>query len=126
VYHALTSAPPRHLPDAWRNTAALGRIGRGRSARSGPSDEGAQAETAFKVLDRLTGGLLAEAGLPILGDIRYGGPIVLAGCRFARTMLHAFQLAFAHPVTGERLVVEAPYPSDFRDALDCLRRSRLG
>lgn len=51
----------------------------------------------------------ALAGRPILGDRRYGGE---AGDRWPRLALHAARLALTHPVTGARLVVEAPLPED--------------
>jgi len=44
----------------------------------------------------------AEAGFPILGDTLYGGTPA------ARVCLHAAELAFRHPVTGENLVFRAP------------------
>jgi 23S rRNA pseudouridine1911/1915/1917 synthase len=43
-----------------------------------------------------------------------------------RPMLHAFRLAFAHPVTGERVAVESPPPEDFQKALAALRRMPHG
>ena len=39
-----------------------------------------------------------------------------------RPLLHAFRLAFDHPVTGERVAVESPPPEDFRRAIARLRR----
>lgn len=50
---------------------------------------------------------LASSGMPILGDVLYGGP---ASCRM---FLHALSLAFPHPVTGEELCVSAPVPEQF-------------
>jgi 23S rRNA pseudouridine1911/1915/1917 synthase len=62
-------------------------------------------------------------GLPILGDPVYGRPV--HGRPLARRpMLHAFRLAFAHPVTGERIAAESPPPEDFQKALAALRRRR--
>jgi 23S rRNA pseudouridine1911/1915/1917 synthase len=37
-------------------------------------------------------------------------------------MLHAFRLAFSHPITGQRVAVESPLPDDFQKALAALRR----
>lgn len=45
---------------------------------------------------------------PLCGDTLYGGSTA-----FPRTMLHAHSLAFSHPLSGERLVIEAPLPEDF-------------
>lgn len=47
---------------------------------------------------------LAAIGHPILGDRLYGGPPA------ARLLLHAAQIAFAHPITGEPHRFESPSP----------------
>lgn len=49
---------------------------------------------------------LAHAGLPIVGDPKYGVPA--RGVR--RPLLHARALRFAHPLGGERVEVVAPPP----------------
>lgn len=46
----------------------------------------------------------AELGTPILGDVLYGGT------KADRVYLHAGELEFDHPVTGERLRFEDPAP----------------
>ena len=53
---------------------------------------------------------LAAIDLPVLGDATYGRPDALG---VARPMLHAAELAFDHPVTGERVAVASPLPADF-------------
>ena len=57
---------------------------------------------------------LASLGLPIAGDPRYGGALVLAGAPVPRLMLHAAALEFPHPATGVRLRIEASMPEDMR------------
>jgi len=52
---------------------------------------------------------LAGIGHPVVGDRRYGPP----DKKYRLLALHARQLAFAHPVTGEPLVFEAPPPDIF-------------
>jgi 23S rRNA pseudouridine1911/1915/1917 synthase len=42
----------------------------------------------------------------------------------SRNMLHAWTLAFPHPITGARVSVEAPLPDDFERMLGRLRRAR--
>ena len=54
---------------------------------------------------------LSSIGHPVVGDAQYGG--VRAGLRAARPMLHARELAFDHPRTGERCVVTSELPADF-------------
>jgi len=58
---------------------------------------------------------LAHAGHPVLGDDKYGDfelNRALAKRGVKRLFLHANRLAFAHPVTGERLRLEAALPGD--------------
>jgi 23S rRNA pseudouridine1911/1915/1917 synthase len=61
---------------------------------------------------------------PVLGDTLYGGRGMVeeSGVRVARQMLHARRVTFEHPLTGERVQVEAPLPDDFRR---CMRELRL-
>jgi len=80
---------------------------------------------------------LRSKGHPVVADPLYGGaPLKLSelkrGYRFkkseeekpliGRTALHAWQIRFPHPVTGEPLEVTAPLPRDFEVALKYLRR----
>ena len=57
---------------------------------------------------------MASAGHPLVADETYGGAAA-AGLR--RQALHAFRLAFEHPVTGGALAFEAPLPDDIAGAL---------
>ena len=54
---------------------------------------------------------MQDLGHPIIGDGRYGleevNPI-------GRLALHAFKLCFYHPVTGEVMRFETPYPAEFK------------
>jgi 23S rRNA pseudouridine1911/1915/1917 synthase len=59
---------------------------------------------------------LAALGAPLLGDPRYGGARRVGEVAIPRVMLHAARLEILHPVTGVRLVLEAPVPDDFRAA----------
>lgn len=63
---------------------------------------------------------LAHAGAPLLGDPRYGGPRQVLGTGAPRVMLHARRLVIEHPVTRERLALEAPVPEDFLAVLRAL------
>jgi 23S rRNA pseudouridine1911/1915/1917 synthase len=74
---------------------------------------------------------LASNGWPIVGDPGYPaqGPeaqpwlrIEDSGLRrrlraFPRQALHAWRVAFDHPVTGVRVAIESPIPADLRDLL---------
>jgi 23S rRNA pseudouridine1911/1915/1917 synthase len=58
---------------------------------------------------------LAERGQPILGDALYGGAAAVGDTTVPRQMLHAWRLAFRHPVLGREIRIEAPIPGDFFD-----------
>ncbi|MGZ4131987.1 MAG: RluA family pseudouridine synthase [Actinomycetota bacterium] len=101
--------------------------------------EGRAAATGFEVRERLPRAALLEAaprtgrthqirvhlaavGHPILGDRAYGG----AGDEarrigLARPFLHSWRLAFDHPITGERVALEEPLPTDLANALERAR-----
>jgi len=69
---------------------------------------------------------LTGVGTPIVGDPLYGEPrwkglrdeAAAEACRFfPRQALHAWRLGFEHPVTGERMEIEAPVPEDLAGLL---------
>jgi len=100
---------------------------------------GRRAATSFEVRERLERATLLEAaprtgrthqirvhlsavGHPVLGDGRYGGGGDDArALGLARPFLHAWRIAFDHPVTGERLDLEDPLPKDLARALRRVR-----
>jgi 23S rRNA pseudouridine1911/1915/1917 synthase len=57
---------------------------------------------------------LAERNHPVVGDPKYGAKQGPGG----RMGLHAYRLAFTHPVTGERLDFETPLPAPLERMLD--------
>jgi 23S rRNA pseudouridine1911/1915/1917 synthase len=57
---------------------------------------------------------MASIGHPLVGDSLYGGALA-AG--LSRQALHAFRLAFVHPVTQEALEFRSPLPADLIQAL---------
>ena len=76
----------------------------------------------------------AHIGHPLVGDPVYGRASRRAAASleeaarsavecFPRQALHAQQLGFRHPVTGEVLRFKQPPPPDFTELLDTLRRS---
>ena len=58
---------------------------------------------------------LAEMGHPILGDFQYGKQFQCP-YRPLRYLLHADEIRFHHPLTGEFLCLTAPLPDDFKIA----------
>ena len=65
---------------------------------------------------------LAELGHPICGDVKYGP--VLAKVRAPRLALHAIELQFEHPLTGEPLQFEAEWPPELERFWDELPLKR--
>jgi 23S rRNA pseudouridine1911/1915/1917 synthase len=61
---------------------------------------------------------LSAIGHPIVGDGTYGG--ARDAIHLDRPFLHAAQLAFDQPSTGERLEFEDPLPADLAAVLDKL------
>ena len=59
---------------------------------------------------------MAHLGRPLLGDTVYGAKKPVPG--LAGQCLHAAQLTFTHPATGERMTVEAPLPDWFTAILN--------
>ena len=65
---------------------------------------------------------LASIGLPVIGDTPYGrDPTYSRSLGARRPFLHAYRLAFAHPISGEELTFEIPVPPDLAAILDGLR-----
>ena len=60
-------------------------------------------------------------GHPILGDTQYGKRF-RCSLQQKRNLLHAYQIRFVHPSTGDQMKVIAPIPADFKQALDTLKR----
>jgi 23S rRNA pseudouridine1911/1915/1917 synthase len=131
---------------------AIGRHPRHRKQMSVRTRRGRAAVTRFEVVERYPGCSLlrlapetgrthqlrvhlAALGHPIVGDRVYGGrrprvarlpPGVVAaleGC--PRQALHAESLAFAHPVSGDPMVVRASIPPDLARLLASLRQAAL-
>jgi 23S rRNA pseudouridine1911/1915/1917 synthase len=59
---------------------------------------------------------------PCVGDLTYGAdPTLATRLGLTRQWLHAKELGFAHPTTGESVRFASPYPSDLAQALQILR-----
>jgi 23S rRNA pseudouridine1911/1915/1917 synthase len=122
IYLALTSGIP-DLPSGMIDSP----IGRkeGSIIEWTVRQDGKEAVTSYHVLQKFTDYALvalhlltgrthqirvhmADMGHPLLGDDLYGGPCRLIG----RQALHAAQVSFVHPVTGEKLLFTSPVPED--------------
>jgi 23S rRNA pseudouridine1911/1915/1917 synthase len=123
----------RGRPRSWRGRieAPIGRDRHDPTRQSLDTDTPREAVTHFEVerllekhalLDvRLETGRthqirvhLAAIGLPVVGDPIYG----IADEQLKRQFLHAWRLAFPHPVTGDLVEVESPLPPELQAALE--------
>jgi 23S rRNA pseudouridine1911/1915/1917 synthase len=57
---------------------------------------------------------MAHIGHPLLADTVYGGA---KAAGMARQALHAWHLAFAHPITGQPIDLRSALPDDMVQAL---------
>jgi 23S rRNA pseudouridine1911/1915/1917 synthase len=64
---------------------------------------------------------LTGLGCPVVGDKTYGAATNPA----KRLGLHAHRLAFDHPITGERVVVESPLPAELERLIGVARPEAL-
>ncbi|MDE2420449.1 MAG: 23S rRNA pseudouridine(1911/1915/1917) synthase RluD [Gammaproteobacteria bacterium] len=75
---------------------------------------------------------MSYIGFPLVGDATYGGrarlprgitaELVQTLQQFKRQALHARELGLVHPVTGEEMHFEAPWPDDFTHLVKMLRK----
>ncbi|WP_257477255.1 RluA family pseudouridine synthase [Acidipropionibacterium jensenii] len=66
---------------------------------------------------------MAAVGHPCCGDPLYGcDPVLAAELGLDRQWLHASELSFAHPGSGEWMTFTSPLPADLQHALDVVRR----
>jgi len=65
---------------------------------------------------------MAAVRHPCVGDLAYGAdPVLAKRLHLSRQWLHARELGFTHPSTGEQLRVVSPFPADLQTALDRIR-----
>jgi 23S rRNA pseudouridine1911/1915/1917 synthase len=65
---------------------------------------------------------MERLGHPLVGERVYVGAGAAGRAGGVRQMLHAWRLAFSHPLTGELIRVEAPLPDDFERTLRRFRQ----
>ena len=58
---------------------------------------------------------------PLVGDTTYGAdPVLAKSLEMRRPWLHAKELAFDHPISGERISFTSQYPADLTRSLALL------
>jgi 23S rRNA pseudouridine1911/1915/1917 synthase len=115
--------------------APIGRAARHRHRMAVAGAASRQARTHFTVRELLASETFLEArletgrthqirahfaaiGHPLSGDTTYGGADPHG---LGRQFLHAHRLAFAHPVTGDRIELASALPGDLAAALEAAR-----
>jgi 23S rRNA pseudouridine955/2504/2580 synthase len=70
----------------------------------------------------------SHLGFPIAGDDKYGDFELnrrLAKLGLKRMFLHAAKLVFEHPISGERMLIEAPLPAELANFLETLNAQAI-
>jgi 23S rRNA pseudouridine1911/1915/1917 synthase len=136
TYHALVQGHP----DPLRGTidAPIGRDPSG-DGRFAVISEGRPSVTHYDTLEAFRGASLVSVKLetgrthqirvhmsalrhPCVGDLLYGAdPSLAARLGLTRQWLHAVELSFEHPDTGQHVTFSSPYPADLTHSLDLLR-----
>ena len=137
IYHAVVQGHPdplagtidapigRHPSSSWKFAVTVG---------------GKDSVTHYETLEAFRSAALLEVHLetgrthqirvhmaaqrhPCVGDTMYGAdPTISARLGLGRQWLHALELGFRHPRTGEPVRYRTTYPADLQHALDILRQ----
>lgn len=136
IYHAVVQGHPDPL--AGTIDAPIGRHP-GSSWKFAVTSDGKPSVTHYETLEAFRRGALLEVHLetgrthqirvhmaaqrhPCVGDPLYGGdPVLAEKLSLGRQWLHAMELAFDHPSTGERVAFATSYPEDLARSLELLR-----
>ena len=139
VYHAVVYGNIRQ--DAGTIEAPIGRDPRDRKRMAVTPGQGKRACTHWQVLERFgrftllacrleTGRThqirvhMAHIGHPLAGDPVYGPRSVIR--ELQGQCLHAKELGFRHPVTGQEMRFDSPLPAYFTTFLERLRKEHRG
>ena len=135
IYHALVQG---HMdPSEGSIDAPIGRHPK-EDYRFAVFADGKPSVTHFSLIEFLPGATLLKVELetgrthqirvhfsalrhPLVGDLAYGSdPVLAERLELKRPWLHAIQLSFDQPSTGERVTLKSEYPSDLKRALELL------
>ena len=136
VYHAVCQGTPEQ--PAGTIEAAIGRSPQ-HDFKFAVRSDGKHSVTHYETLEALQGATLLKVGLetgrthqirvhmaalhhPLVGDPLYGAdPRLAEQVGLIRQWLHAMELSFVHPATGEEVRFVSQYPADLQSALEALR-----
>lgn len=63
---------------------------------------------------------MSELGMPLIGDVLYGGPIEVKKIKLERFYLHAAELGFIHPRTNQELKFNCDWPETDQKIIETL------
>jgi 23S rRNA pseudouridine1911/1915/1917 synthase len=136
IYHAIIQGHPD--PSEGTFDAPIGRHPKA-EFKFAVVEGGKPSITHYKTLELFPASTLCEVNLetgrthqirvhfsafkhPLLGDTMYGAdPKLAKSLGIARQWLHAKELGFTHPITGEQLHLVSEYPADLAEVLERLR-----
>jgi 23S rRNA pseudouridine1911/1915/1917 synthase len=141
VHRRYLAVVPGYVPRQTIRTRLVRDRGDGRRGSTALPEQGQEAVTHVEPVERLPGYTLlacrletgrthqirihlAELGHPVCGEKVYGPRTDSSGA--PRLALHAAELGFVHPTTGEHLHWEMPLPADLESFLRRLRSRRDG
>ena len=140
VYLAVVYGRPSPPSGTWRDTLVWDDTALIQKETHPRDPRGKEAISRYEVIESFDGASLVEVrlvtgkrnqiriqarlrGHTLVGEQRYVyGPDTLRPIAFPRQALHAYRLAFAHPVDGRPMQFEAPIPADMQELLARLRR----
>jgi 23S rRNA pseudouridine1911/1915/1917 synthase len=136
IYHAIIQGHPD--PSEGTFDAPIGRHPKA-EFKFAVVEGGKPSITHYKTLELFPASTLCEVNLetgrthqirvhfaafkhPLLGDTMYGAdPKLAKSLGITRQWLHAKELGFAHPITGEQIHLLSEYPADLKSVLERLR-----
>jgi len=136
IYHAIIQGHPD--PSEGTFDAPIGRHPKA-EFKFAVVEGGKPSITHYKTLELFPASTLCEVNLetgrthqirvhfaafkhPLLGDTMYGAdPKLAKSLGITRQWLHAKELGFAHPITGEQIHLLSKYPADLKSVLERLR-----
>jgi len=139
VYRAVVYGHPRPASGTWRDRLVWDQKALIQKETHPRDPRGKEAVSEYRVVETFAAASLVEVrlvtgkrnqirlqarlrGHTLVGEQRYVyGPDRLRPIAFPRQALHAFRLAFQHPLTGKRLAFEAPMPRDMEELIARLR-----
>ena len=139
VYQAVVYGHPSPSAGTWRDHLVWDDKSLIQKETHPRDPRGKEAISHYTVLERLKGAALIEVrlvtgrrnqiriqarlrGHTLVGEQRYTyGPDALRSIAFGRQALHAYRLAFNHPVDGRELRFEAPLAPDIKELIAKLR-----